>query len=322
MKRICTLFAFAGLALLAHAQSASGKWLGSTNGAEIAIHLVGTATNLTGSMVSVRGGQPLTLSILDAKVTNRLLQFSVQMGPARADFSCELSSNEMSLRMVLPNPTGPAVVLNRVDTFPAAIEQAFAAASAGAGAPSSAPPGWQAFNRAARFVDEGTKRVLRVDGRPLDGVIWLEGSDFKEGSISLELRGTNVPQQSFVGVAFRGADDTNYDAVYFRPFNFRAADAARLRAVQYVSHPEYPWMKLRTDSPEKYEQPVSPVPDPNGWFRARIQVEGDEIKVFVNDSPTSALTVTALSKRQNGRVGFWVGNNSGGDFANLRLQPK
>ena len=315
MKTFFVLLFLVGAGSGLHAQSATGKWLGTKpGGPEIALDLIVAGTNLTGRVVSLGGGQALSLPLIDGKIINGGLRFSVQTGPERAAFSGELASNEISLRMILPDPTGPAIILKRVEALPAAAAPVLSAVSA--------PTGWQAFNRAAQFVEEGTRRVVRVDARPNDGVIWVEGSDLKEGSILLELRGTNAPQQSFLGVAFRGADDTNYDAVYFRPFNFQAADPARQRAVQYVSHPEYPWMKLRTDSPGKYEQPVSPVPDPNGWFRARIQIDGDDIKVFVNDSPTPALSVTALSKRQNGKVGFWVGNNSGGDFASLRLLPK
>ena len=86
--------------------------------------------------------------------------------------------------------------------------------------------------------------------------------------------------------------------------------------------PDYPWQRLRAEKPEEYEDPVSPVPDPNGWFKAKVVVEADKVTVFVNDSATPTLSVTALSKQKNGAVGFWVGNNSSGDFANLKITPK
>ena len=59
-----------------------------------------------------------------------------------------------------------------------------------------------------------------------------------------------MAQRSFVGVAFRIADDSTYDVIYLRPFNCRATDST-----------------LRT----------------------------------------------------HGSVGLWVGDDSNGDFANLRL---
>lgn len=182
---------------------------------------------------------------------------------------------------------------------------------------------WRVHNREAALVEEGGKKFVRLDAREKDGVAWLLDSDFKAGTIEVELRGKDQPGRSFVGIAFRGVDDTTYDAVYFRPFNFKIADPARRqRAVQYISHPTYPWEKLRTDSPGKYEQPVSPVPDPNGWFRARIAIEGDKVSMFVNDAATPTLVVTALSPARGGRIGLWVGNGSSGDFANLRVTAK
>lgn len=182
---------------------------------------------------------------------------------------------------------------------------------------------WRVHNRGASLLDDGGKKFVRLDAREKDGVAWLLDSDFKAGTIEVELRGKDQVGQSFVGIAFRGIDDTTYDAVYFRPFNFKIADPARRqRAVQYISHPAFPWEKLRAESPGKYEQPVSPVPDPNGWFRARIVVEGDKVSVFVNDATTPTLVVTMLSQPRGGKIGLWVGNGSSGDFANLRVTAK
>jgi hypothetical protein len=92
--------------------------------------------------------------------------------------------------------------------------------------------------------------------------------------------------------------------------------------VQYISHPKWTWNKLRAESPGKYEQPVSPVPDPDDWFHARIVIEGQKISVFVNNAGSPTLLVTALSERRDGRIGLWVGNGSAGDFANLTIVPR
>ena len=68
------------------------------------------------------------------------------------------------------------------------------------------------------------------------GVVWIAGSDFVEGTIEVNVRGRDVLQRSFLGVAFHGKDDTTYEAVYLRPFNFRATDPARHQhAVQYMA---------------------------------------------------------------------------------------
>ena len=165
-----------------------------------------------------------------------------------------------------------------------------------------------------------------ADGKGLevfDGVAYLQGIEFSNGRIEFDVRGKDVQQQSFVGVAFHGVDGTTYDAIYFRPFNFKTEDPARRkRAVQYISHPTYTWQKLRAEHPGEYEQPVSPVPDPNAWFHVRVIVAAPKVSVFVDKAKEPSLVVNQLSDRHKGRVGLWVGNNSGGDFANLKIVPR
>ena len=179
---------------------------------------------------------------------------------------------------------------------------------------------WRPYNRGVTFLREEGRQIVRVDARPDDGVVWLAGAQIKEGTIEADLRGKDVQGQSFIGIAFRGVDNTHYDAIYFRPFNFRTPDKERvLRAIQYISVPTFTWSKLRSDSPGKYEKPISPIPEPNEWFRVRITLEGKVIKAYVNDSAIPTLTVTALSEPRDGMVGLYVGNESDGDFANLRV---
>jgi len=182
--------------------------------------------------------------------------------------------------------------------------------------------GLKVFNRSLSGFNDGAKKGVRLSESPGDGVAYLEGVEFTNGTIELDIKGKDVQQQSFVGVAFHGEDEKTYDAIYFRPFNFKAEDPARrLRAVQYIAHPTYTWQKLRTEHPGKYEQPVSPVPDPNGWFHARVVVASPKVSVFVNDAKEPSLVVDQLSDRKKGLVGLWAGNTSGGDFTNLKIVP-
>lgn len=182
--------------------------------------------------------------------------------------------------------------------------------------------GLEVFNRSLSPLNEGTRRGARLSESPGDGVAYLRGVEFADGAIECQVRGKDVQQQSFVGVAFHGLDEKTYDAIYFRPFNFKAEDPARrIRAVQYIAHPTYTWQKLRAEQPGKYEQPVSPVPDPNGWFRVRVVVASPKVSVFVNDAKEPSLVVNQLSDRKKGLVGLWVGNTSGGDFADFKIVP-
>src|SRR5215218_8893947 len=118
-------------------------------------------------------------------------------------------------------------------------------------------------NRTHTVVPENGRPIVRLDAKPGDGFAVVKGGALAEGTIELDVRGEDLQQQSFVGVAWAVQNDSTYESVYLRPFNFRTPDTARAkRAVQYVSQPTWPWPRLRAESPGKYEQPVSPVPDP------------------------------------------------------------
>ncbi len=198
----------------------------------------------------------------------------------------------------------------------------FAASSVAAQQRSIEPKDVQVFNRRVSSLSDGTRKGLRLSESPGDGVAYLRGIELGNGTIEFDLKGKDVQGQSFVGVAFHGVDSSTYDAIYFRPFNFKAEDPARRsHAVQYISHPTYTWQKLRAERPGIFEQPVNPAPDPNAWFHVRVVVASPKVSVFVGDAKEPCLVVTRLSDRTNGLVGLWVGNNSGGDFANLNIVP-
>lgn len=181
---------------------------------------------------------------------------------------------------------------------------------------------WRVHNRAVSEASADGKTILRFDERLGDGLAWLPDTQFSNGSIEFDFRGRDVFQRSFVGIAFHGLDEKTFDAIYFRPFNFRATDPGRRNhAVQYISHPTHTWQKLRAGRPEEFENPVDPPPDPNGWVHVRIVVTHPKVSVFVNEATSPCLEVQQLSDRKAGWVGFWVGNGSSGQFANLKVAP-
>ena len=123
-----------------------------------------------------------------------------------------------------------------------------------------------------------------------------------------------------MGFAFHGVNDTTYNAVYFRPFNFKSPER-KGHSVQYISMPGHDWYELREKHPGVYENMVNPVPDPNTWFHATIIVSFPGVKVYVNNSATPSLTVKQLNDTKDGWVGLWVGNGSAGSFRNLKIYP-
>lgn len=177
-------------------------------------------------------------------------------------------------------------------------------------------------NRTMETVAGNGQPALRLSAAEGDGLAILKDVTFSNGTIEFDVKGRNVPQQSFVGIAFFVEDRSHYDAIYFRPFNFMNADTARRRrAVQYISMPDHPWEKLREQSPGRYEAKVSPTPDAEDWFHARIVVDGKKVSVYVNKAASPSLSVERLSTAKEGSVALWVGNNSDGSFSNLVITP-
>jgi hypothetical protein len=156
-------------------------------------------------------------------------------------------------------------------------------------------------------------------GISMTGLVYLKDVTFSTGRIDVDLRGKDILQKSFIGIAFHGIDTITTDIVYFRPFNFRSTDPVRkIHAVQYVSEPEFPWHKLREEKNGIYEKAVDPPPAASDWFHATIVVDETQIRVYVNNAVDPSLTVNKLNSRRSGKIGLW-NNGLEGDFANLTI---
>jgi hypothetical protein len=176
-------------------------------------------------------------------------------------------------------------------------------------------------NREAEAVIESDNRFIRFNEKENEGIAWIPTTDFKNGVIELEMRGKDVLQKSFIGIVFHALNDSTYDAVYCRPFNFEAKDAIRkVHAIQYISHPVYTWKKLREERNGLYEKEIITPPDPNGWFTLKLVVENNLIKAFINQSENPSLVVEKLSNNYTGRIGIFMGSGSGGDFKSVKVR--
>jgi len=163
---------------------------------------------------------------------------------------------------------------------------------------------------------------VRLSDASGNGVAWVEGTDFQSGTLEVDVRGRESLGQSFVGVAFHRKDDNTYEAVYVRPFNFRASDPIRKQhAVQYIALPEFDYDRLREKVPEEFENPVDASIEPTDWVRLRVVVGGGRVRIYVGPVNEATLEVRKLGQLYSGQVGLWVGNQSGGDFANLVVTP-
>lgn len=178
----------------------------------------------------------------------------------------------------------------------------------------------------AKFNGKKALRVDHIQGEGEAHFAKLLECDFSNGIIELELAGKpgeNAGQgaRGFVGLAFRIADDnSNFECFYLRPANGRANDQLRRNhSIQYISYPDYPWHRLRKETPGKYESYVDLVP--GEWTRVRIVVSGEQAKLFVHGSDQPCLIVNDLKhgSGNKGGVGLWVGVGTEAYFTNLTV---
>lgn len=163
--------------------------------------------------------------------------------------------------------------------------------------------------------------VVEMKAEGNEGMLILKDVDFSNGTIELDIKSEDENGKSFLGFAFHGLNYSVYDAVYFRPFNFRSAEKSG-NAMQYISHPDHTWHSLRENHKGKYENGVSPPPKSEDWFHIKVVVHHPKIEVFVNGSDEPSLIVDQLSTRMNGWIGFWADVKSIGLFKNLTITPK
>lgn len=158
-----------------------------------------------------------------------------------------------------------------------------------------------------------------------DALAVIKGFTFHNGTIDLDVAGApaiTAGQQArgFIGLAFRVQDGgKRYESFYIRPTNGRAADQLRRNhATQYVSIPDWPWERLRKESPGVYESYADLVP--GGWTHLRIVVNGIQASMYVGAATQPALLVHDLKLGdREGAVALWIGPGTEGFFRNLTI---
>jgi len=180
----------------------------------------------------------------------------------------------------------------------------------------------------ATVVTYQGKEATRVTDREGGGgLALLKGSTFKNGAIEVELAGRPTAgafagARGFVGIAFRvQGGGSKYECIYLRPTNGRADDMARRNhSTQYVSEPEWPWDRLRRESPGVYESYVDL--EAGAWTKYKIVVKGARAELYVHDAAQPCLIVKDLKLGDSGgAVALWVGPGTDAYFANLKVTP-
>ena len=169
-------------------------------------------------------------------------------------------------------------------------------------------------------------RVTALDNPPgLDRLVVLDTPVFGDGVIEAWISGAptataGATARGFVGMAFRMHDEAKLEAVYLRPTNGRADDQLRRNhAVQYISHPDYPWERLRAEAPAKYETYVDL--EPGRWTHVRIAVEGPKARLYVDraEQPTMIVSDLKHGARAKGAVALWIGPGTLAHFGDVRV---
>ena len=172
------------------------------------------------------------------------------------------------------------------------------------------------------YRDRQAVRLVEQDAATATIAI-LSGSDFKDGVIEAEIAGAprrDAPQdmRGFVGIAFRvQPHGSRFECFYLRPTNGRADDQLRRNhSTQYISQPEYPWYRLREESPGMYESYTDLVP--GAWTPVRIVVSGTRAQLHVNGAEQPCLIVNDLKLGETqGQIALWIGVGTEAYFSNI-----
>jgi len=166
-------------------------------------------------------------------------------------------------------------------------------------------------------------RLVESDENPADdqAVAVISGSEFKDGTIEIDVVGIPRPDapdyaRGFVGVAFRlHSAARHFECFFLRPTNSRAEDQLRRNhSTQYMSQPDYPWFRLRDESPGVYESYADL--EPGAWTSVKIVVSGIQASLHVNAAAHPCLVVNDLKLGDShGQIALWIGGGTEAYFS-------
>lgn len=154
----------------------------------------------------------------------------------------------------------------------------------------------------------------------------IKGTNFQNGTIEVSVLSRLLPDapefsRGFIGVAFRiNEDNSKFENIYIRPTNARADDQLRRNhTIQYFSFPDFPFSRLRKESPEKYESYTDMAL--NEWIKIKITVKDSKAQLFINDAIQPCLIVNDLKHGADtsGAIGLWVDVGTEGYFSDLKV---
>ena len=156
----------------------------------------------------------------------------------------------------------------------------------------------------------------------------LTDSKFKDGIIETAIAGSPradapMDMRGFVGIAFRvKLHASHFEYFFIRPTNGRADDQLRRNhATQYCSHPDFPWFRLREESPGVYESYTDLIP--GEWTEIKIIVSGLRAELYVNGAEQPCLIVKDLKLGEiEGQIALWIGAGTEAHFAPITVKSR
>ena len=176
---------------------------------------------------------------------------------------------------------------------------------------------------ATRLLEKAAAKDLPSNGD--GGIALLKVPSFHNGSVEVDVAGhpaTGSPEaaRGFVGIAFRVQPaGGKMEVIYLRPTNGRADDQLRRNhSVQYEAEPEWPWSRLRDETPGVYESYADM--EAGAWTKYKIVVKGTRAELYVNGAAQPCLIVKDLKLGDvAGGIALWVGPGTEAWFADLKV---
>jgi hypothetical protein len=178
----------------------------------------------------------------------------------------------------------------------------------------------------------GGKKVVKVikDSTITDvdeaTFVKIKDVDFKDGIIEVMVlsrlhKKARPSDRGFIGIAYRiNADNSKFECMYIRPTNGRANDQVRRNhSIQYFSFPDFKFPRLRKENPEMYESYADM--GLNEWIKIKIEVKGNQAKLYLNDNKQPSLVVNELKMGADasGALGLFVDVGTEGYFRDLKI---
>lgn len=168
-------------------------------------------------------------------------------------------------------------------------------------------------------------------GATVNGPLYarLKDSDFENGTIEVKVLSRiqkNTPYRDswgFIGLAFRiNSDNSAFESMYIRPKVGRVANqAVRNQAIQYYSYPNYKMDTIARSPGGPFE--ASADIGLNEWITLRIEVDGQEASLYINDKKEPSLTINQMKGNlKSGAIGLWVDIGTEGYFKDLTITKK